>query len=218
MTRSDRFAEINVGERTRSKRIRHHVRRAERWMDAYYELWWLNSKAPAVAKLIFSLLIHHKIPEIRAGALCGLIEMRKVRANLAAFRLAAKHRSSIVRDAGIWGLSQSTSPADERTLWRALWRDSYLEIRASAAYALRVMRRQISVERFREAMTTYKYLDLRLELAERGLTDRRLRGIAQKALHSILPQLQSSDLLTPDRRELLRRLQVKVGRSRVRKR
>lgn len=197
-----------LGRRARSTVRREHVVRRDRWRDVNLELWNLYTYSAAVAKLALPPLLNHVVPDVRAGALYGLIEIREVVRHLQVFRQACRHRDSIVRDAGIWGLSQSRHLVDENTLWKAVWKDPVLEIQFSAAYSLRVMPRSIASDRYERTIRTHPVYGVRLELAERGISDSRLRTIAKQATSELLPELKRMRLLTPETREVLARLAV----------
>lgn len=189
---------------------REHVRRSPRWYQTVIELWNLYTYSPQVAELALPPLLDHKSPDIRAGALCGLIEIHKVGRWLERFRAASRADESIVRDAGVWGLSQSCFAKDEVTLWEAPW-DPIREIRLSAAYSLRVMPREIDDQRYRKALDQHEDLLVKLELAERAVSDRRLRAAARESMRRLGPALKSAGLLTAQTRRLL----VQLGVSRA---
>ncbi|MBK8913140.1 MAG: hypothetical protein IPM64_00820 [Phycisphaerales bacterium] len=187
---------------------RDHAARRERWFELHLKLWSLCDYSTELAVLVLPLLADHPIPDIRAGALYGLIEAKVALKHIGSFRSAARDSHDIVRDAGIWGLSQSPYTVDEKTLWKALWEDPVLEIRFSAAYALRVMPRRISSSSFKQALDAHPVYGVKLELAERGIKERRLRAPAQSAMRELLPKLKESRLLTPEVRVVLSRLGV----------
>lgn len=116
------------------------------------DLWDLSELSESVAGRILPLLLKHAIPEVRGGALYGLIKLGAVRQHLRAFRAACEHAAPAVRDGGVWGLSQSPYKRDEKVLWRVMWNDPVSEIQFSAAYSLRVMPRDIDIDRYRKAV------------------------------------------------------------------
>ena len=206
-----------VREQARAGALFDRVPQQDRWRELHDNLWNLYTYSPDVAQLVLPHLLDHKVPDVRGGALYGLIQVHEVSKHIDAFRKACRNRHGVVRDAGIWGLSQSRSPADEKTLWVALWKDPYYEIQESAAYSLRVMPRKISAREFRRAVMEHPAFGLRVELAQRGLEDGRLKTIAREAMIALYPEMEKAGLLEGDFLAVMYQLKAVDRQGRLRK-
>jgi hypothetical protein len=131
----------------------------------------------STASAILPRLVYDDVPEIRAGALYGIIQLKEVKRSISAFRDAAIDPQDVVRDAGAWGLGQSPYLRDEDLLWTILHEDPVIEAQFSAAYALRDMPRRINLRKFKRALETHEVAKMKLILGDRALKDARVRNI-----------------------------------------
>ncbi len=169
--------------RKRAPGSRQNASHRASWDKVLQRLWHLGEEyCAATASAILPRLVYDEVPEIRAGALYGIIYLKEVTRSISAFRAAAVDRQDVVRDAGAWGLGQSPYLRDENLLWRILHEDPVFEVQFSAAYSLRDMPRPVNLRKFKRALETHEVAKMKLILGDRALKDARVRDIVIEVL------------------------------------